>query len=130
MRSRERKRICLFRTGGTIGMVRQTVGDKEILRPPKDDEDFLALTKTKEEANTIADIHYVSLMNKDSTNMVPADWTIIANAIHDRLNDGFDGFVVAHGTDTMHFTSSALAFAFGPNLNVPIVLTGAQTIPD
>src|SRR5262249_28392079 len=41
--------------------------------------------------------------------------------------DDFDGFVVTHGTDTMHFTASAVAFAFGPNLNKPIVFTGSQT---
>jgi L-asparaginase type I len=111
-------------------MVRENIRGKEVLRPPKDTEDFLTLTRTEDEARRIADIHYVPLMNKDSTNMVPDDWTTIASAINDRMNDGFDGFVVAHGTDTMHFTSSALAFAFGPNLNLPIVLTGAQTIPD
>jgi lysophospholipase len=68
-------------------------------------------------------------MSKDSTNMVPADWTRMAKAVHKRLNKGYHGFVIAHGTDTMHFSASALAFAFGPNLNVPIVFTGAQAIP-
>jgi L-asparaginase type I len=111
-------------------MVRETVRGQRILRPPRDTEDFLELTKTKEETREIAEVEYVPLMNKDSTNMVPDDWTRIATAIHQRLKKGFDGFVVAHGTDTMHFSSSALAFAFGKNLNVPIVFTGAQTIPD
>jgi L-asparaginase/Glu-tRNA(Gln) amidotransferase subunit D len=40
---------------------------------------------------------------------------------------GFDGFVVTHGTDTMQFTAAALAFAFGPDLPLPVVLTGSQT---
>ncbi|MEM7717653.1 MAG: asparaginase domain-containing protein, partial [Pseudomonadota bacterium] len=43
--------------------------------------------------------------------------------------DRYYGFVVAHGTDTMHFTAAALSFALGRNLNVPVVLTGAQTVP-
>lgn len=62
--------------------------------------------------------------------MSPKDWTLMAQAIYDRLDQGFDGFVIAHGTDTMHFSSSALAFAFGDQLNVPIVFTGAQTTPE
>ena len=69
-------------------------------------------------------------MNKDSTNMVPEDWTNMAKAVHARLHNGYTGFVIAHGTDTMHFSASALAFAFGRNLKVPIVFTGAQATPD
>jgi L-asparaginase len=53
----------------------------------------------------------------------------MACAVYERRNDGYKGFVIAHGTDTMHFSASALAFAFGRNLNFPIVFTGAQTTP-
>jgi L-asparaginase type I len=86
--------------------------------------------KITDEVKSIAHVDFVSLMNKDSTNMVPEDWTKIAVAVHDRMNMGYDGFVIAHGTDTMHFSSSALAFAFGDRLNFPIVFTGAQATPD
>ncbi|MEO0651276.1 MAG: asparaginase domain-containing protein, partial [Planctomycetota bacterium] len=37
----------------------------------------------------------------------------------------FDGFVVVHGTDTMAFTASALAFML-EGLHKPVVLTGSQ----
>jgi L-asparaginase len=62
--------------------------------------------------------------------MVPDDWTEMAKAVHNRIGQGFDGFVIAHGTDTMHFSASALAFAFGDRLNFPIVFTGAQATPE
>lgn len=39
------------------------------------------------------------------------------------------GFVITHGTDTMHYTASALAFAF-ENLPLPILLVGAQRSSD
>jgi L-asparaginase len=61
--------------------------------------------------------------------MNPRDWTLMAKTVYDKRNMGYNGFVIAHGTDTMHFSSSALSFALGQNLNFPIVFTGAQTIP-
>jgi L-asparaginase len=101
-----------------------------VLKPAENVKQFLRLIKAEQEVKKIAEIDFFSLMSKDSTNMVPADWTAMAVAVHRRLAAGYDGFVIAHGTDTMHFSASALAFAFGPNLNLPIVFTGAQAIPD
>lgn len=101
--------------------------NKNELRPPQDPNDFLELAPDLDKA---FDYEFVPLLNKDSTNMVPADWTMMAEEIHRRRNDGYDGFVVAHGTDTMHFSSSAVAFALGPELPFPVVFTGAQTIPE
>lgn len=97
-----------------------------ILHPPEDPSSFLSIAPELKED----EFDFVPLMNKDSTNMVPDDWTQIAKAIYNRRNDGYKGFVIAHGTDTMHFSSSAVAFALGRNLNFPVVFTGAQTIPD
>lgn len=98
----------------------------EGLRPPDDPSDFLRMAP---ELKDIANVEFVPLLNKDSTNMHPADWAAIARAIYDRHENGYAGFVIAHGTDTMHFSSSAIAFALGANLNLPVVFTGAQTIP-
>lgn len=117
-------RVCVLFTGGTIGMVRATDGTIQLADNPKD---FLS---TAPEINEFADVDFEILMNKDSTNMVPSDWTKIANAIYERRLSGYDGFVVAHGTDTMHYTASALAFALGPNINFPVVITGSQAIPE
>jgi L-asparaginase type I len=123
-RSSDRPRICLIYTGGTIGMVRDRRGE---LRPPDDPSDFLRVAP---ELDEIVSYEFVPLLNKDSTNIVPADWVKIARAIYKRRNDGNDGFVVVHGTDTMHFSAAAVAFALGPALPVPVVFTGAQTIPE
>ncbi|WP_165742378.1 asparaginase [Candidatus Thiosymbion oneisti] len=124
-----RPKICLIYTGGTIGMIREPKGEGYILRPPEDPSEFLRYLKTEEEIRELAELDCVALLNKDSTNMVPADWTRMAQAIYQRLDRGYQGFVITHGTDTMHFSASALAFAFGDRLNLPIVFTGAQTIP-
>ncbi|MFH0781533.1 MAG: asparaginase [Pseudomonadota bacterium] len=120
----KRKKICLIYTGGTIGMIEEQDENGEwVRRPPKD---VAAFEQMAPEINTIADIEFVPLLNKDSTDMNPNDWTAMAKAVYERRTQ-FDGFVIAHGTDTMHFSASALAFAFGRNLNFPIVFTGAQT---
>lgn len=104
-------------------MVRDERGD---LVPPRVPTDFLAMAPELED---IAEIEVAVLMNKDSTNIVPEDWTTIAEAIYARRHDGYSGFIVAHGTDTMHFSASAVSLALGPNLPFPVVFTGAQTIP-
>ena len=117
-------RICLIYTGGTIGMVRDRSGE---LRPPEDPADFLRVAP---ELGELVSYTFVPLLNKDSTNVVPSDWVKIASEIYRRCEEGYDGFVVVHGTDTMHFSAAAVAFALGPALPVPVVFTGAQTIPE
>jgi len=119
----KKPKICLIYTGGTIGMVEGKKG----LQPPDNPEDF---TKISPEISDIVEYEFVNLLNKDSTNVNPDDWVKIAKAVYDRRKEGFKGFVIAHGTDTMHFSSSALSFALGENLNFPVVFTGAQTTPD
>lgn len=118
------KKICLIYTGGTIGMIRNANG---VLLPSDNPDDFL---KIASELSVISDYDFVALFNKDSSNIIPADWTAMANAVHSRLDQGYAGFVITHGTDTLHYSSSALAFALGNQLNVPVVFTGSQTIPD
>jgi len=60
----------------------------------------------------------------DSSDMMPHDWQAIAEVIFRRY-DEFDGFVVLHGTDTMAYTASALAFML-PGLDKTVVITGSQ----
>ncbi len=120
-------RVCIIYTGGTIGMVQTHDG----LRPPEDPRDF---TRFAPELESFVDVDFEFLLNKDSTNMSPADWTKISEAIfriaeRERDSSDFAGFVIAHGTDTMHFSSSAVAFALGGELTFPVVFTGAQTAP-
>ena len=65
------------------------------LRPPDDPSDFLDLAPELEE---LADFDFVPLMNKDSTNVVPRDWTSMALCVFERINtEQYDGFVVVHG---------------------------------
>ncbi|WP_415379727.1 Glu-tRNA(Gln) amidotransferase subunit GatD [Halosimplex sp. TS25] len=63
-----------------------------------------------------------------SENMTPDVWQDLAHAIHEEIEAGADGVVVMHGTDTMQFTASAMAFML--DTPVPIVFTGSQRSAD
>lgn len=121
----DKPKLCLITTGGTIGMVRDAEGTA---RPPTNPPDFLRDTPDLE---TRYAIDVVPLMNKDSSNVTPADWTAMVRAIHERWDAGYDGFVVAHGTDTMHYSASAVALGLGAlPLERPVVFTGALRTAD
>lgn len=102
------------------------LGRDGIKRPPQDPAAFKRLVP---QVSGLADIHFEFVMDKDSTNMTPTDWTTIAKRIFDLGQNGdYDGFVIVHGVDTLAFTASAVAFALGRNLNFPVVFTGGQTM--
>ena len=63
-----------------------------------------------------------------SENMTPEVWQDLARAVHEEVEAGADGVVVMHGTDTMQFSASALAFML--DTPVPIVFTGSQRSAD
>ncbi|WP_136717207.1 Glu-tRNA(Gln) amidotransferase subunit GatD [Halorientalis salina] len=63
-----------------------------------------------------------------SENMTPEVWQDLADAVREEIEAGADGVVVMHGTDTMQFTASALAFML--DTPVPIVFTGSQRSAD
>lgn len=64
-----------------------------------------------------------------SENMGPSQYIQLAKAIGKEIEKGIDGIVVAHGTDTLHHTASALSFMV-QNSPVPIVLVGSQRSSD
>ncbi|MDR0492969.1 MAG: Glu-tRNA(Gln) amidotransferase subunit GatD [Nitrososphaerota archaeon] len=64
-----------------------------------------------------------------SENLRQQDWSELANKVAQRIQKGIDGVVIAHGTDTMAYTSAALSFAL-QNLPVPVILVGAQRSSD
>lgn len=111
-------KVLLLTTGGTITMLKSATGT---LHPCEDSE---KLIKAIPELSTLAEIDILPICNIDSTNFTPSVWLQIAQAIYQRIKD-YDGFVVAHGTDTMCYTAAALSF-FLQELNKPVIITGAQ----
>jgi glutamyl-tRNA(Gln) amidotransferase subunit D len=64
-----------------------------------------------------------------SENLTQKNWTELAENVAKRIEQGADGIVIAHGTDTMAYTSAALSFAL-QNLPVPVIIVGAQRSSD
>jgi glutamyl-tRNA(Gln) amidotransferase subunit D len=63
---------------------------------------------------------------KGSEDISFREWKIIAKKVEEMLKDeAIDGVVVTHGTDTLHYSASALSFFLG-KLNKPVALTYSQ----
>ena len=109
------KKLLLLTTGGTIASVASDDG----LRPGESGSELLKTLGTLPFDVTVKDI-----LEMDSSNIQPEEWTLIAQEIYQARND-YDGIVVSHGTDTMAYTASMLTFML-ENINLPVVLTGSQ----
>lgn len=111
------KKILLIATGGTIASRHSENG----LSPQIDAEEILNyVPKIREFCEASA----VQICNIDSTNMEPRQWKMMAESVREHY-DSYDGFVIAHGTDTMAYTAAALSYMI-QNSAKPIVITGAQ----
>jgi glutamyl-tRNA(Gln) amidotransferase subunit D len=122
-KSSEKKDISIISTGGTVAsIIDYKTG---AVHPAFTADDLLRVTP---ELLQQANIKGKAILNILSENMKPDYWVQAARAIADEINDGAYGVVVAHGTDTMHYTSAALSFML--ENPVPVVLTGAQRSSD
>lgn len=111
------KRILMLATGGTIASKESGQG----LSPAITSEEILGYIPAVGE---LCHVETLQLMNLDSTNIGPRHWLKIAGAVRERY-DGYDGFVITHGTDTMAYTAAALSYLI-QNSPKPIVITGSQ----
>lgn len=128
----KKKKIWLVFTGGTIGGdVRQKQIVDSGLRPKVFTQEFFKGFERQHEAKALLDIidlEEFTPIKKFSEDMVPVDWFKIATKIYETVGSSeVDGFVIAHGTDTLSFTSSALSFLLS-GIKVPVVITGS-TLP-
>ena len=112
------KKILLLATGGTIASRPTAAGG---LAPAITSEELLACVP---ELVDLCEVSAVQVFNLDSTNVGPAQWQSIVRCIKENY-DACDGFVIAHGTDTMAYTACALSYLVQQS-GKPIVLTGAQ----
>lgn len=118
METTQKPRILIIYTGGTIGMVETPQG----LQPFDFSHLMDNVPKVGQLGYQIDSVQFAQPI--DSSNMNPEYWGMIVKDIADRYDD-YDGFVVLHGTDTMAYTASALAFMLR-NLRKPVVITGSQ----
>jgi L-asparaginase len=117
----DRPQVLLLHTGGTLGMRR---GPSGYVPAPGHLAELLAAMPEldRPELPRFRLVEHAPLL--DSSDMRPRDWQRVADTLVAE-QDGADGFVVLHGTDTMAYTASALAFLL-EGLDRPVVLTGSQ----
>ncbi len=77
----------------------------------------------------IANLKTKKLFEEFSENIAPRHWVKIAEAIKEEIDNGADGIVIGHGTDTMHYSAAALSFMVRKT-PVPIVIVGSQRSSD
>ena len=111
------KKVLMLGTGGTIASEVTPSG----LAPALTSAELLRCVP---EISSLCSVTCEELFSIDSTNVTPAHWLTIARAIRAHYEE-YDGFVIAHGTDTMAYTAAALSYLiqYSPK---PIILTGAQ----
>ncbi len=122
---KSKPRIALLGSGGTIAsrLDYRTGGVIPALTP---EELYSAVPE-------LADVAFVDtrlLFELFSENIQPKHWVHIAEEVEKEVNErGATGVIIAHGTDTITFTSAALAFML-QDLSSPVVLVGSQRSSD
>ncbi len=117
-------KVAIISTGGTIASrVDYRTG---AVRPALSASDLYSVVP---ELANIARIDAQILFSLYSENITPAHWTEMAKTVAEKIWEGVDGVVIAHGTDTMGYSAAALSFAL-QNLPVPVVFVGSQRSAD
>ena len=117
-------KILLLSTGGTIASkVDYRTGAVTPALTASDLNDAVP------EIANIANIDAEVLFSEYSENLQPEHWIETAKKIESVANSDYKGIIVAHGTDTMHYSSAFLSFALS-GLKIPVVFVGSQRSSD
>ncbi|MFU8868125.1 asparaginase [Natronococcus sp.] len=114
-------RVRVLSTGGTIA---STDGDGGAT-PSKDGDDLVAAVPELED---VATLEVESVCDELSFHLSASNVASLARAVERAAEDGVDGVVVTHGTDTMEESSYYLDLV--SDADVPVVFTGAQRPAD
>ncbi len=117
-------KIALISTGGTIAskIDYRTGGVKAALTA---EELYNAVPELSEYARIDTEV----LFSEYSENLTAKHWSEMAKRVHQKVLEGYEGVVLTHGTDTMHYSAAALTFALN-GVPVPVVIVGAQRSSD
>ena len=122
--TKDKPTVAVLGTGGTIasyvdyrtGAVHPAVTAEELV---------FSVPELLDVCNVRARVIY-SIYSED---LKPENWQRLAREAAKELNDDARGVIIPHGTDTLHYTSAALAFMLR-DLTGPVVLVGAQRSSD
>lgn len=118
-----RKRICILTLGGTIAFA-----------PKKADEeegkivDLTPFIQSLGEVRDFAEVDIKALMKSSSSALHVSDIITVGREISNLVDQGYDGFIVVQGTDTIEETAFLLGLMV--SIEQPIIVTGAMRNPD
>jgi L-asparaginase len=114
--------LVVLSTGGTIASIQ----DGDAATPQKDGSDLLGMIPGGVDSARVSGVENVAQLPSFDMNIdTIAD---VGDAAAVAAADGADGVVVTHGTDTMEETAYVLDLT--RDLDIPVVVTGAQRRPD
>lgn len=113
-------KILVIFTGGTIG---STIADGWIT--PDDSTRYTLINEYKKKNGN--DVTFVTRAPFSilSENLSAAALTTLVEEVRSAVTEDYDGVIVTHGTDTLQFSSAALAYATG-NDCIPVVLVSSN----
>ena len=118
--------VMVLYTGGTIGMQASANG----LAPASG---FEARMREQLANLHLPTWHFQEMAPLiDSANMTPAYWQRLRTAVIDAVEQGCDGVLILHGTDTLAYSAAAMSFQL-LGLPAPVVFTGSMLpagVPD
>jgi L-asparaginase len=118
-----KEKVLVIYTGGTIGSAPKDRDDPESPEIVYSWDDLKKYIHALQRIQFLIDV--ISFVEPlDSANVEPKHWKAMAKIIENYYDD-YNGFVIAHGTDTMVYTASALSFIL-KNLGKPVIITGSQ----
>lgn len=116
--------VVLFGTGGTIAS-RLDYRTGAVIPAFSPGELYGSVPELADNCNLTTE----KLYGVFSENMGPEQWIGLATRIGEAIEDGADGIVVGHGTDTMHHTAAIMSFMVQDS-PVPVVMVGSQRSSD
>jgi len=116
------KKVLVIVTGGTL-IMKPNAGDGALDVCPGFLSELLASSEWRHRNLPEIDVLEWTILT-DSACMGPEHWIKIATDIEKAYFE-YDGFVVVHGTDTLAYSASALAFML-EDLGKPVIFTGSQ----
>jgi glutamyl-tRNA(Gln) amidotransferase subunit D len=122
--SNDKPNVKLFGTGGTIAS-RLDYRTGAVIPAFSPGELYGAVPELAD----ICNINTEKLFAVFSENMGPTQYITLAKAIGKEIENGIDGIMIGHGTDTLHHTAAALSFMVQDS-PVPIILVGSQRSSD
>jgi glutamyl-tRNA(Gln) amidotransferase subunit D len=118
------KTVSILHTGGTIAskVDYETGGVIARFEP----EELISLFP---ELDKVVNIKSKLVAQMWSEDMTFEKYKLMAKSIADEVKSGADGIILTHGTDTLAYSSAALAFML-EDLQIPVILVGAQRSSD